>query len=432
MFGWLRKSMPRGIYARAALIVALPFFALQIVVSIVFIQRHFEDVTRQMVDTQAIPLRYVLTRIEADGFEAARVTTAEPLDFDLRVASFVPSENPRLWYDFSGFTIIARLGELFDLRAIDLSNIRRVRVWIAEGDTIYDLEFERRRVSARNPHQLLVLMLVAGVFMIGISFIFLRNQLRPIRRLARAAEAFGRGEVEEYHASGASEVRAAGSAFMHMRARIERQIEQRTLLLSGVSHDLRTPLTRMRLSLSMMDESDEVKELRHDVDDMGQMIDAFLDFARVGAGEEAVETDLKSLLTECIEDARRSGLPVEVDGELPDLHIPLRAMGLRRSIANLVSNAARYGSRVRLGCALFERSLRIRVEDDGPGIPAEEREAATRPFTRLDAARNQNKGGSVGLGLAIAADTARRHGGTLRLGTSDALGGLCADLILAR
>ncbi|MEM9438336.1 MAG: ATP-binding protein [Pseudomonadota bacterium] len=432
MFGLLKHYMPRGLYWRAALIIAVPFLALQVIVSASFIQRHFEDVTRQMVNTASVSINHVLAQVEERGLEVASLETALPLEIQVSEAGAAPEGDTRLWYDLSGVTVIARFRDLYDIRAIDLLNTRRVTLWLEQSGTTYQLSFERRRVSARNPHQLLVLMVVAGLVMILISFVFLRNQLRPIRRLSRAAEAFGRGRHEPYAPSGAFEVRAAGNAFLDMRARIERQIEQRTLLLSGVSHDLRTPLTRMRLGLSLMGDEEEVEALRHDVDDMGQMIDAFLDFARVGAGEEAVEIDLAALLSECVEDARRTGLAVDVVGEIPAITMPLRPISVRRTVANLLSNAARFGSRALVSCELFDRSVRIRVEDDGPGIPAEAREAAMRPFMRLDSARGQNEGGSVGLGLAIAADTARRHGGMLRLGESDALGGLAADVVLAR
>ncbi|MEL6548718.1 MAG: ATP-binding protein [Pseudomonadota bacterium] len=430
MFGWLKRYMPRGLYGRAALIVALPFLALQIIVSVVFIQRHFEDVTRQMVNTTSVMISEVLRAADETGVATAHAEVATPLGIRLSQEP-LPEAPGRLWYDISGLTIISRMEEIYDLRAIDLSNIRQVEAWIAWQGDVYRVAFGRPYVSARNPHQLLVLMLVAGAVMIFIAFIYLRNQLRPIRRLAAASEAFGRGSIVPYTPSGATEVRAAGSSFLAMRARIERQIEQRTLMLSGVSHDLRTPLTRMRLALSMMDEP-EAADMRRDVDDMNGMIDAFLEFARVGAAEEMVETDLGALIGECIEDVRRMGRKVDLAGALPELTMGVRPIGLKRSVTNLLSNAARYGKRVRLSCEVLERSVRIRVEDDGPGIPEAEREAATRPFTRLDPARGQNEGGSVGLGLAIAADTARRHGGMLRLGESEELGGLSADLILAR
>ena len=287
-------------------------------------------------------------------------------------------------------------------------------------------------MSAANPHQLLVNMVVFATLMTMIAYVYLRNQLRPITRLARAAEAFGKGRRVDYRPAGAVEVKAAGQAFVEMRDRIARQIEQRTLLLSGVSHDLRTPLTRMRLCLSMLEPGEDVDALLSDVEDMERMIDAFLDFARGQSSEEPVVIDLKDMLEGCLDDERRAGHAVELAAPLPEVSLSLRPVAVQRAIAYLLSTAARYGRRVRLSCEAMERAVRIRVEDDGPGIRPEDRAAAMRPFMRLDAARNQNKGGSVGLGLAIAADTARRHGGTLRLGESPDLGGLSADLVLSR
>lgn len=436
-FAWLKSYMPRSLYWRAALILFLPFLALQIIVSIVFIQRHFEDVTRQMTDSVAVSVSYVLDLAEAEGLEAAQAPAKE-LGIRLQRAGTLPSNTGRAWFDLSGLTVISRLEELFDTQTVELRERRDVDVWIARGDEIYRVGFERKRVSARNPHQLLVLMVVAGLFVALVSFVFLRNQLRPVARLGRAAEAFGRGRMLPYSPGGATEVRAAGGAFLDMRARIERQMEQRTLLLSGVSHDLRTPLTRMKLGLSLLEPSEDITALRDDVADMSEMIDAFLDFARDGAGEEPVKTDLAELLRDCLTDAARSGSSVRGKGctvqarELPEIEMPLRAMGVKRSISNLLSNAMRYGNTVRLSADVLDRTVRVRIEDDGPGIAREDREAAVRPFMRLDESRNQNKGGSVGLGLSIAADIARRHGGTLRLSESEDLGGLCADLLLPK
>ena len=266
-----------------------------------------------------------------------------------------------------------------------------------------------------------------------ISFVYLRNQLRPIKRLARAAEAFGRGRHVPYSPAGAVEVRAAGNAFVDMRARIERQIEQRTLMLSGVSHDLRTPLTRMRLSLAML-EDDEAGPLLQDVDDMQRMLDEFLDFAKGAAEGEPEKLDPRALMENAVAEAQRAGrnvtlLPFEGDGRGT---VRLRKIAFLRAVDNLISNAVRYGTRAEVSVLLTDKTLRIRVEDDGPGIPADRRTEAARPFSRLDPARNQNKGGGVGLGLAIATDIARAHGGVLRLGASDTLGGLRADIVIAR
>jgi two-component system osmolarity sensor histidine kinase EnvZ len=286
-----------------------------------------------------------------------------------------------------------------------------------------------------NPHQLLVVMLLASVILSAIAVLFLRNQIRPIRALAEAAEAFGKGRSVPFRPAGAEEVRRAAGAFLSMRSRIERQIEQRTQMLSGVSHDLRTPLTRMRLTLALMEEDEETEGLRKDVDQMERMLGEFLAFARGDGLEESAATDPFALAAALAEDARRGGAEValvETDETPGDQLVTLRPMAVRRAVENLIANAARHGTRIRLEVRLTSRSLEFVVEDDGPGIPPEDRARALAPFVRLDAARNQDGDGGVGLGLSIAMDVARSHGGALELGESATLRGLRAALRLPR
>jgi len=268
--------------------------------------------------------------------------------------------------------------------------------------------------------------------MTAVAFLFLRNQLVPITRLAAAAEAFGKGQTLPYRPRGATEVRAAGAAFLDMRARIERQIEQRTRMLSGVSHDLRTPLTRLKLGLAFLPEDEETLALKRDVADMERLVDEFLAFVRDEAGEEPVATDVAALVTQAVDNARRMGLMVDLGPVAAAAPVRLRPQAVMRALENLIMNAVRHGTRAMVSLSLTERACRITVEDDGPGIPKDRRDEAMQPFARLDAARDPNKGGGVGLGLAITADVARAHGGALRLGDSEVLGGLRADLVLAR
>jgi two-component system osmolarity sensor histidine kinase EnvZ len=318
-----------------------------------------------------------------------------------------------------------------NLRAVELPDDHNVRAYLGQGDVILMLDISRSRLSASNPHQLLVNMVFFGGLMTLVAFVYLRNQLRPITRLANAAEAFGKGETLPYRPSGAVEVRAAGAAFLAMRARIERQIEQRTLMLSGVSHDLRTPLTRLKLGLSMLDEEDR-GPLERDVEDMQRLIDEFLAFARGTTAEQVRDVDPLKLITELVADSARGGVQVSLVEAQGRGEMKLRPMAMRRAVENLINNGERYGTRAEVSVMLSDKSLRIRVEDDGPGIPADRRDEALRPFARLDQARNQNAGSGVGLGLAIANDIARAHGGVLRLGASHRLGGLQADIVLAR
>ena len=434
---WLKQFLPRGLYGRAALILVVPIVSLQLVVSVAFLQRHFEDVTWQLTSALGHDLRLVSDHLQADGAEAAMAVAAR-LDLarsDAAVPDWVSETDvSRRWYDLSGRVVISTLqGMVPEIVWIDLArNDRRVFLALGRGQETLTLEIDRRRVSASNPHQLFVIMILTGILMTAVAFVFLRNQVRPIRRLARVAEAFGKGRVAPYKPSGALEVRAAGRAFLDMRARIERQIEQRTMMLSGVSHDLRTPLTRLKLGLSMLDSAPETDDLLRDVEEMESLLTAFLDFARADALDDPESVDVLALARKVVDDAIRMGGQVEL--VLPEAapEVALRPGAVRRALSNLLVNALRYGSHARLTLTVLDRAVRFSVEDDGPGIAPEDRDRAIRPFARLDEARNQNRGGGVGLGLAIANDIARSHGGTMRLSRSEEMGGLRVDLVLAR
>jgi len=435
----IQRLMPRGLFGRAVMILIAPVVVIQLVVSVVFFQRHFEGVTRQMTRSVVAELATLLAAVEAAPDAAAARAAVAPLLAPLAIAMTLPAADPpaddrRPFHDLSGLTVIATLREgLAGVGAVDLAtDDARVIVVLATRHGPMTLAVARRRVSASNPHQLLVLMVGSGLLLTGVAYLFLRNQIRPIARLAAAAEAFGKGRSLAFRPSGATEVRAAGAAFLDMRARIERHIEQRTLLLSGVSHDLRTPLTRMRLGLAMLPEGAEAAALGQDIDEMERLIASFLDFAR-GAGPEApVAADPAALVAGVVERAGRAGQPVTLGPIAGAGPVMLRVQAVTRAVENLVGNGVRHGRRVEVGLRVNARQVTISVDDDGPGIPPARREEALRPFSRLDPARNQDRGGGVGLGLAIAADIARTHGGTLRLAESPTLGGLRAELVLAR
>lgn len=425
-FAWLKHYLPRSLYGRAALILLLPVVVLQLVVVVVFTKRHFEDVTVQMTDVLSREVQMVLADDSGQAAQALQISIHHHESFAIEGA------DKRVWYDFSGRVMSQRLKRnVPDVLSVNLLIDKRVQVFAIRNGERVVLEFDRRRISASNPHQLFVNMLFFSIVFTIIAMIYLRNQLRPIKRLANAAEAFGRGHHMPYAPTGAIEVRAAGTAFVDMRSRIERQIETRTLMLSGVSHDLRTPLTRMRLALSML-EDDERTALEQDVDEMQSMIDAFLDFTKGEQGSPAEAIEVHTWIAQVVENARRAGRDVTLFHCEGEGKVMLRQGAMRRAIDNLIGNAVRYGSKAEVSMTLTEKSLRFRIEDDGPGIPEDQRADAQRPFTRLDPARNQDKGGGVGLGLAIATDIARAHGGVLRLGNSDRLGGLRADIVIAR
>jgi two-component system osmolarity sensor histidine kinase EnvZ len=437
-FNWLKSMMPRGLYGRAALILIVPIVTLQLVVSLVFLQRHYEGVTDQMTHNLMLEISYILSQVDgAPTLAKAQDVAARlgvPLDMNIELPGKGAARDQWNFWDLSGRAMIDTIRPgLPGLVSVDLtSDWRQVFLLIDTRFGPMRLEFSRSRVSASNPHQLLVLMIFTGILMTIIAYLFLRNQLRPIRRLAQAATAFGKGEAAGYRPSGATEVRQAGTAFLEMRSRIERAMESRTRMLSGVSHDLRTPLTRLRLGLSMLEETPETQALLRDVADMEHLLDAFLDFARGEATEEKVPTDPVALARKVVEGVRRAGASVEFLAVAENERVSLRPMSVERALGNLVGNAVRYGTRARVSVDVYDRAVRFRVEDDGPGIPPEDREAALKAFARLEPGRNQNRGSGVGLGLTITADTARAHGGTLRLGESQALGGLQADLVIPR
>ena len=447
-FRWLKQIMPRGLYGRAALILIVPVLTIQLVVSVVFIQRHFERVTVQMTGamTREVQLLRDLANAasEADLAQRAMEAMAVPLglgvalpggDDTLRVGQF-----QRDFADLTGIVVISTLrADLPGLMGVDLTTDNEVRLLVETRHGPLAISFRRSLASASNPHQLLVLTLVVSVLMTIIAYLYLRNQLRPIQRMAVAAEEFGKGRVIPYRISGATELRRAGAAFLDMRARIVRHLEQRTLMLSGVSHDLRTPLTRLKLGLSMLprtpDTEDEITAMERDVTEMGKLVDAFLDFARDGAiSGEPERLDPCVFVAGVVADAERSGFPVKM-ASCPGpgmAEASFRPDALRRALENLIGNAVRYATQAEVSVILREREFEIRVEDDGPGIAPEDRDEALKPFKRLDPARNQDRGQGVGLGLSIAADVLRGHGGALRLERSGRLGGLCARMVLPR
>jgi len=437
-FQWLKRFMPRSLYGRAALILILPVVTVQLVVSVVFIKRHFEGVTEQMTRVAALELRLILNNVNAAETRLAALRRVEPLrqslEIDLQFLDLSPKPYINQWrsIDLTGSFVIEKLlAKIPDLRSISLPDSNRAELLAETKFGTLQITLERQRLSASNAHQLFVNMVFFGILMTVIASIYLRNQLRPVTKLARAAEAFGRGHHVDYAPGGAIEVRAAGNAFLDMRSRIERHIEQRTMMLSSVSHDLRTPLTRLKLGLSLLDDKDR-EPLERDVEDMRRLLEGFLDFARGAAEDDSEDTDPQKLLEMIVADANRAGKAVTLGESHGTGTLMLRHLAMRRGMENLIENAVRYGNNVVVSYVLSQKSLCISIEDAGPGIPAEMREEALKPFTRLDPSRNQDKGSGVGLGLAITADIARAQGGILRLGTSETLGGLKADIVIAR
>ena len=423
--------MPKRLYYRAALILVFPVVFLQLIVSIVFIQRHFEGVTVQMTRTVAAELDLITEVIERDGAVAAQ-QIARSLGMSMSIVSQETNflERRRV-YDLTGLVVRRELLSLPEILNVDLPDNKKVNARIKSGQEYFDLQFSRRRVSASNPHQLIVYLLVFGAFFTVIAFFYLRNQLRPITRLANAAEAFGLGENVPYDPSGALEVRAAGQAFLDMRERIQRHLKQRTMILSGVSHDLRTPLTRLKLGLSFLPE-EQRKPLEKDVEDMNLLLNEFLDFAKQDNEADLPTEDISPtvLVNELIKNFRRTGIQIESIGEIGNNLFKLKPFPIKRALENLINNADRYGQKILIEKKIENNFLIFSVHDDGPGIDEAHYDEVLQPFTRLDPSRNQNRGSGVGLGLPIAKEIAEGQGGSLKLSKSDILSGLNAALII--
>ena len=439
----LKRYLPKSLFGRALLILLLPMVLLQAVVALVFIQRHYDGVTAQMARSIARELNYAIEQVdEAVDLEAATKmldSLARPLGFEMGLDenALVEAAALRQFYDVTGGVIAQTLrDDVKQPMALDLVSFEKhVEARVATSKGALRVLIPRRRMNAANPHLLLVWMSVSAALLTGIAIVFLRNQIRPIRDLATAAGAFGRGRSVPFRPGGAEEVRRAGGAFLDMRNRIERHVEQRTRMLSGVSHDLKTPLTRMKLALAVMDPAEEVGELTRDVTEMEHMLAAFLAFARGEGGEASGPASPVELAEEVAADARRNGAKVSVFSQIETPENPLvdmRRQAMKRALANLVANAATYGEVVAISVRLAPRFLELCVEDNGPGIPVESRDEVLRPFTRLDEARNQDKASGTGLGLSIALDIVRSHGGSLQLDDSARLGGLSATLLVPR
>ena len=431
MFKWIKSYMPKRLYFRAALILVFPVVFLQLIVSIVFIQRHFEGVTVQMTRTVAAELDLVTEVIEREGAMAAN-QIAHSLGMSMsKVSQDTKFVERRRIYDLTGLVVRRELLVPPEILTVDLPNNRTVNARIKSGNEYFDVQFSRRRVSASNPHQLIVYLLVFGAFFTVIAFFYLRNQLRPITRLAEAAEAFGHGENIRYEPSGAVEVRAAGQAFLDMRERIARHLKQRTMILSGVSHDLRTPITRLKLGLSFLPK-EQREPLEKDVEDMNLLLNEFLDFAKFENETEvpAEDTNPSQLIDDLIANFSRTDVKIETIGEISNLSTKLKPFAIKRALENLINNANRYGDQILIEKKIKNSFLVISVHDDGPGIDQSQHDEVLQPFTRLDPSRNQNKGSGVGLGLPITKEIAEAHGGSLKLSKSSILNGLCASLVI--
>ena len=423
----LKRFIPRTLFGRALLIIAIPLVVLQVVAGYVFFAHHWETVSRRLAGALAgeIGMLIELRRGGAsdDDYLLLLQQSKERLFIETRFEPGIRlriTENPGP--GIFEHTLYAALAEQLrrPFRVDTRSEPKRITISVELADGVMHFTTQRKRLFTSTTYVVVFWMVGTSLLLFAVAVFFLRKQVRPIRRLAEAADSFGKGrETDDFKPEGASEVRQAAAAFQRMRERIGRQISQRTDMLAGVSHDLRTPLTRIKLQLAMLGDGEEVANLKADVAEMETMIDGYLDFARGEGGEAPAPTDLATLLEEVVVSGRRKGGDIRLDSDAT-ITLAVRRDALKRCFTNLVDNALRHGEHVVIAAARNGDTVEIAIDDDGPGIPEAERGEVFRAFYRLDASRNIETGG-VGLGLTIARDVVRGHGGDIVLG--DAPGG---------
>ena len=436
--GLVKKILPRTLFGRSLMIIVTPVVLVQLIATIVFYDRHWDTISERLSKAVAGEIAMVLGELARDSspanqarlFDLTADATALLVSFD-QGATLNPQPAREWWDPYLRRWLNQSLAE-------NIPHPFRVDPWFAKDWVEISIQLDNgvlrviaplRRFFSSTIYVFIAWMAGSSILLFSIAIIFMRNQIRPIRRLADAAEAFGKGrdQAQPFKPEGADEVRQAGIAFLVMRDRLTRQIAQRTAILAGVSHDLRTPLTRMKLQLEMMPKNEEAEDLQRDLDEMETMLEGYLAFARGEGGEETTPTDIAGLLTTIIQDGRREGAEI-VAALKPGIVLPVRPVAMRRALMNLVSNANRYGKHAWVSLRQDEERVLIEVEDNGPGIPHDRREDVFKPFMRLDPSRNLATGG-IGLGLTITRDIIRRHGGDVQLDDSEH-GGLKATVIL--
>jgi two-component system, OmpR family, osmolarity sensor histidine kinase EnvZ len=434
---WIKRLLPQTMFGRSLLLIVMPLILVQVIATWAFYDRHWQTVSRMLARGVAGDIGLLIEAMSYTDNEVElthlmeRVSAQTELNITLNREQHwlrpVPSSGTLIEEQLHK-AIAERLHFPFAIDAV--SDERDILIAIQLPEGVLTIKAPRKRLYTSTTYIFMLWMVGSSLVLLSVATIFLRNQVKSLRRLAAAAEGFGKGRpVRFFKIEGAAEVRQAAVAFLQMRDRIQRQIRQRTEMLAGVSHDLRTPLTRMKLALEFLAADGTVTELKSDVSEMEQMVNLYLEFARGEGIEAPIETDVAALLEDIAATMRREGTPLTLDPP-GEFIAPVRPNALRRCLNNLIANARRHGSHVWLTSKPAADGIDILVDDDGPGIPPDQRAGVFRPFTRLDASRNPSTGG-VGLGLTIARDLARSHGGDVRLETSP-YGGLRARVHLPR
>ncbi len=424
-----RRIFPKGLYARSVLLSIVPIVVVLVLMTAYYLNGHMRTINTKLSQGLARQVSLIQEHCRKNPEDPfVSVTVAIRLNMTYE-CNFLPSDNePSIKARFFYADLVReQMDFILDGETeLYLINGTRLDIRAPAGDGMVRVLVDRKRAMDINGHIFIVWVGFISLLMVITALAFLRNHVRSILRLTEAAQAFGRGQdMDDYNPSGAREIRAAAHAVIEMRQRLTGFAEQRTMMLAGVSHDLRTPLARLQLQLAMQEQDDDVAAARNDIRDMEAMLDEYLAFARGEDGEQTERVNLVGLISEVIGKFPKA----RVIGGAPDaVWAEIRPIAIKRVISNLLTNATTYGDNAEVQIVADEHCIDIIVDDNGPGIPEEDYEAAFRPFARLNEARTQNQPG-VGLGLALARDAAQGHGGTVKLHPSP-LGGLRVKMSL--
>lgn len=434
----IKKFLPRTLFGRSLLILITPIILIQVITTTMFFDRHWNKMTTRLAFAVSGEVATAVAAVR-DGMDpkAQRALGAYLYSYlEVRSEYFphgvIPDKGNLnrgpIWESMLAHKlraeIAAQMPENFVIQIENDTN--EIYVFVQVGDGMLKISFPQRRLFSSSAYIFLLWVFGSSLVLLLVAILFMRNQIRPIRKLAVAAERFGKGrDTPSFKPEGASEVRQAAHAFLDMRRRIQRQISQRTEMLAGVSHDLRTPLTRMKLQIEMLPDGPDKDELKADVADMQKMIQGYLDFVRGDGDEQFSSVELEALFEKLTSGLKRQNVAVEIDLE-SGLRLMVRPMAFERALSNLLTNAAKYAPKIWVKAFVDEKKIQIQIEDNGPGIPEELYDDVFKPFMRVDTSRNAETGG-VGLGLPIAMDIVHAHGGKIMLSKSQH-GGLCVTL----
>jgi two-component system osmolarity sensor histidine kinase EnvZ len=438
-----KRLLPRTLFARSLMILVIPILLIQVIATYTFFDRHWNSMTGRLAFAVAGEISMIVDSVEADpGAENVAAVAGEVYRYFHLVINFEPGKKlyPGIAAENAGARRHSEITQMLRLALDDRVkrpyhlNVDRKEKWVEVTLQIRNgllrISVPQGRLYSSSGYIFLLWMIGTSLLLMAIAVLFMRNQIRPIRRLAVAAERIGRGLdiPASFKPEGASEIRQAAAAFIEMHERIRRQIQQRAAMLAGVSHDLRTPLTRMKLQAAMLENSPDTEALKSDIQDMERMIGAYLDFVRGGGGEQVERQDLGAILERIAAGVKREGRRVELS-LAGDLGKQMRPVAMERALSNIVGNARKFAPQIWIAARRADaETIEIVIEDNGPGIPDDKLEDVFRPFYRVEGSRNATTGG-VGLGLPIAQDIVHGHGGSITLGRSE-MGGLRATILL--